>query len=76
MHNPKGLLDTRLSSPRAPVSIVIANLEEIWNQVSLALSQNDERRKNPKQRTSKNRVPTGKMRMYHPPLNSTKSKVM
>ena len=27
-------------------------------------------------RTSKNRVPTGKMRMYHPPLNSTKSKVI
>ena len=68
MHDPNGLLDTRSASPRAPASIAAVGLEDVLSEASTASSQ--------KRRTSKNRVPTDKMRMYHQPLNSTKSKVM
>ena len=73
MHDPNGLLDTRSASPRAPALIAAVCLEGILAKL---LWYRNERRKNPMRRTSKNRVPTGKMRMYHPSSNSTKSEVM
>jgi len=53
MHDPNGLLDSRSASPRAPASIAAVGLEGILSEAS---SRSDERRKPPKQRTSKNRV--------------------
>ena len=69
-------LDTRWASPRGPASIAAIGLQGVLSEASRLRHRSDQRRKNSKRRTSKNRVPTGKMRMYHPPLNSTKSKVM
>jgi len=39
MHDPKGLLDTRLASPRAPVSIAAIGLQGILSEASSASSQ-------------------------------------
>jgi len=39
MHDPKGLLDTRSASPRAPASIAAVGLEGILSEASSALSQ-------------------------------------
>jgi len=69
-------LDTRLPSPRTPASIAAVVLEGIFSETFSASSQKRRTWKTPERRTLKNRVPTGKMRMYHPPLNSTKSKVI
>jgi len=73
MHDPNGLLDTRSSSPRSPASIAAVG---ILSQFSSDRHRSDERGKNPKRRTTKNGVPTGKMNMYHTPFHSTKSTVM
>jgi len=39
MHDPNGLLDTHLASPRAPASIAAVSLKGILSEASLALSQ-------------------------------------
>ena len=64
---------------QAPVHLLKLPLSvsnAFWAKFLRHHHRSDERWKNPNWRTSKNRVPTGKMRMYHPALNSTKSKVM
>ena len=69
MHDPKGLLDTRSASPRAPASISAVGLEGILSEAASASSQ--------KRRTSTkpNAKNMEKSRMNHLPLNSTKSQV-
>jgi len=39
MHDPKGLLDTRSASPRAPASIAAVGLEGILSEASSASSR-------------------------------------
>ena len=53
MHDPKGLLDTRSASPRAPASIAAVGLQGILNEASSASSQKRRTLKKPRTNVEK-----------------------
>jgi len=76
MYDPNGLRDTRSASPRAPASIAAVGLEGILSEVSPASSQKRRTSKKPNAKNIEKSCSYRQNEMYHPPLNSTKSKVM
>jgi len=69
MHDPKGLLNTRSASPRAPASIAAVSLEGILSEASSALSQKRQTSKKPNAKNIEKSCSLRQNENIPPPLN-------